>query len=151
MTEADHYLKIVTELQEKIVSTEREASASANRLEQIAENYRKTWEQGVQYNDQYKKARAEFDAQLRLRQPERERLLAEMEELKKDIPEQDMQTYMSLRSAKKMPPFVEFDAESNRCGRCYMEVPNDTKAKLRNPGDVAECPNCRRILYVPEK
>ena len=36
-------------------------------------------------------------------------------------------------------------------GRCFMDVPNDTKSKLRNVGDYAECPNCRRILYVADE
>jgi len=32
-----------------------------------------------------------------------------------------------------------------------MDLPNDTKSKLRNVGDYAECPNCRRILYVADE
>lgn len=151
LTEADHYLKIVMGLDDKIAALEKEAIADASRLEQIVENYKKTWEQGVHINEQYKKAKVALDAQLKSHQPEVEKLKAEMESLKKDIPEKVMNAYMSLRSAKKTPPLVAFDANSNRCGRCFMEVPNDTKAKLRNPGDVAECPNCRRILYIPEE
>lgn len=62
-----------------------------------------------------------------------------------------MNAYLALRTAKKMPAFVAYDKTKGVCGRCFMDLPNDTKSKLRNVGDYAECPNCRRILYVADE
>ena len=77
-------------------------------------------------------------------------LQKKLTELRGKIPAEFMEAYLSLRAAKKTPAFVVYDPKSGTCGRCFMEVAGDTKSKLKNPGDYAECPNCRRILYIPE-
>ncbi len=149
-TEAEHYLKLVTAISEKIAALEKETVAASLRIDQISGAYKKTWEQGVKATEVFKTAKAEYDALVKQYQPKVTEIKAELEKLKADIPPQFMNVYLSLRAAKKMPAFVAFDPSQSQCGRCFMEVPNDTKSKLRNPGDCAECPNCRRVLYVAE-
>ncbi len=148
--EAEHYLKLVTAISEKIVALEKEANAASSRIDQVNDAYKKTWEQGVKASEAYNAARTEYNAFVGERQPRVTEIKKQLDALKPDIPEQIMKTYMSLRATKKMPAFVEYDPNKKICGRCYMEVPNDTCAKLRNAGDFAECPNCRGILFVSE-
>lgn len=99
----------------------------------------------------YKSAKADYDNLVRKLQPRVVEIKSQLNALKAEIPENIMNAYLALRTAKKMPAFVAYDKTKGVCGRCFMDVPNDTKSKLRNVGDYAECPNCRRILYVADE
>ncbi len=151
VNEADHYLKMVSAIAEKINALEKEASSSASKIDQVNDGYKKTWDQGVKATDAYKVAKAEYDALVKNLQPKVVEIKTKLNELKSQIPSDIMATYLALRNAKKMPAFVKYDSVNCICGRCRMEVDNDTKSKLRNPGDYAECPNCRRILFVADE
>lgn len=150
-TEADHYLKMVANIAEKINALEKEANSTSVKIDQVNDNYKKTWDVGVKASDAYKAAKTEYDAFMKNLQPQVVQIKAQLNDLKGAIPEKLMNAYASLRTAKKMPAFVPYDSEHEICSRCRMEVDNNTKSKLRNVGDVAECPNCRRILFVPEE
>ncbi|MBD5091980.1 MAG: hypothetical protein HDT36_01180 [Clostridiales bacterium] len=149
--EAEHYLKLVTAIADKIAALEKEANVADSKIDQIGDSYKKTFEQGVKANDNLNTAKAEYNVYVRDMQPKVASIREQLAELKKEIPENVMKVYQTLRSAKKMPAFVEYDPNRKMCGRCFMEVPNDVCSKLRNPGDYAECPNCRRVLFVPQK
>lgn len=151
LQEAEHYLKIVSQIAEKINVLEKEASVSSQKIDQVNDNYKKTWEQGTKATEAYKGAKAKYDALMKELQPEVVKIKSQLNVLKAEIPENIMATYASLRSAKKMPAFVPYDSQNCICGRCRMEVDNDTKSKLRKEGDFAECPNCRRILFVADE
>lgn len=151
LQEAEHYLKLVSQIADKINLLEKEASVSSQKINQVNDNYKKTWEQGTKATETYKSAKAAYDALMKTLQPKVVEIKSKLNALKGEIPENLMATYMSLRTAKKMPAFVPYDSEHCICGRCRMEVDNDTKSKLRNAGDYAECPNCRRILYVADE
>ena len=149
-TEADYYIKSVSAIADKIAALEKEANGATAKIDQVNDNYKKTWEQGVKANEAYKAAKAEYDALVKNLQPKVLEIQKQLVALKAEVPPKMMEAYQALRGAKKMPAVVEYDKDAAICGRCRMEVPNDTKAKLRNAGDFAECPNCRRILYVPD-
>ena len=149
--EADHYLKMVAAIADKINALEKEANGAAVKIDQVNDSYKKTWEQGVKATDVYKNAKAEYDNLVRNFQPRVVEIKAQLNALKAEIPQNVMNAYLNLRGAKRMPAFVKYDSKNCLCGRCMMEVDNDTKSKLRNVGDYAECPNCRRILYVAEE
>lgn len=149
--EADYYLKNVSAIQDKIIALEKDANASAQKIDQINGEFKKTWEQGVKATDNYKTAKAEYEAVVSARQPKANEINKQLKALKEEIPQGIMNAYIALRSAKKMPAFVAYDIKAGACGRCFMELPNDAKSKLRNPGDYIECPNCRRVLFIPEE
>lgn len=149
-TEADYYLKTVASIVDKIGELEKEAASYASRIDGVNEKFKDTWTQGVKASDALKAAKRDYDAFVRELQPKVVAIKTKLEAIKGDIPENLMKAYEALRAAKKMPAFVPYDVKSGNCGRCFMELANDTKSKLRNPGDYAECPNCRRILFVPE-
>lgn len=71
--------------------------------------------------------------------------IKKLNELRKDIDPAYMAKYTELRKQRKMPAFVPY--EGGNCSGCGMNVEVELKVKLKNSGDVAECPNCRRILY----
>lgn len=148
--EADHYLKMVASIADKINALEKEANFASSKIDQVNDAYKKTWDVGVKATEAYKSAKVEYDTLVKKYQPRVIEIKSQLEALKAEIPQNVMNAYIALRNAKKMPAFVAYNRDKGVCGRCFMDVPNDTKSKLRNEGDYAECPNCRRILFVPE-
>lgn len=150
VNEADYYVKQIAAISDEIAALERDASRDNERIDGIAADYKKTWEQGIKASEVYKAALATFNKYYAETQPKVKELKTKLAELKKSVPAEFMEAYESLRAAKKMPAFVKYNVEAGTCGRCFMEVSADTRSKLRNAGDYAECPNCRRILFIPE-
>lgn len=150
VTEAEYYLKLISAISDKLVALEKEANGVGNKIEQINDAYSRTWEQGVKASQAYKAARAEYNAFATNYKAQFDEMQKQLNALVKDIPEDIMSEYNRLKKSQKLPVYVEFDSVNKVCGRCRTEVSNDVCAKLKAPGDYAECPNCRRILYVPE-
>ncbi|MCM1306766.1 MAG: C4-type zinc ribbon domain-containing protein [Bacteroides sp.] len=148
--EAEHYLKLVSAISDRLTALEKEAAAVASKIEQISSAYSKTWAQGVKATQANKAAKAEYNAFAADFKGKFDEIQQKLNALVKEIPEDVLNEYLTLKKSKKLPVYVEFDAEHKVCGRCRMEVPNDVCSKLKAAGDYAECPNCRRIMYVPE-
>ena len=151
VNEADYYLRQIGAINDEVTALEKDAAKDAERIDAIAAEYKKTWEAGKKASDAYKEAVAAYNAFAADMQPRVAQLKAELAKLEGKVPAEFMAAYKSLRAAKKTPAFVAYKPESGTCGRCFMEVSGATRSKLKNPGDHAECPNCRRILYIPEE
>ncbi len=149
LSEADYYLKQIESLASEIASLEKDAMRDMNRIDGVNNDYKKTWDAGIKASDGYKQAKLAYDKYMASMQPKVLEIKEKLDALRKDVPDPVFNAYKALRDAKKMPAFVEYDADKKVCGRCRMDVPNDTAEKLRASGDYAECPNCRRILYMP--
>lgn len=149
LSEADYYLKQIEALASEIASLEKEASKDMGRIDGVNNEYKKTWEAGIKASEGYKQAKIAYEQYMASMQPKVLEIKAKLDTLRKDVPDELFNYYKSHRDPKKMPVFVEYDATKNICGRCRMEVPGDTAGKLR-AGEGAECPNCRRILYMPQ-
>lgn len=150
VNEADYYIKQIDAVNAEIASLERDAGRDAERAAAIGAEYKRTWDAGRKASEAYKEATAAFNEVAAKVQPRMAELKAKLKEIEPSVPAEFMAAYKSLRAAKKTPAFVAYKPESGTCGRCFMEVSGATKGKLKNPGDHAECPNCRRILYIPE-
>ncbi|MBR4800965.1 MAG: hypothetical protein IK048_04795 [Clostridia bacterium] len=151
IAETDYHIKKVSAIVDRISALEKEVALGSKRIDEINDKYKKTWDQGVKDTVFFKTAKADYDKLVEDYRPQVVEKVNARDALKGDIPEKILELYASLRAAKKMPAFVPYDQKSSGCcPRCGMEVANDTLAKLKNPGDYAECPNCRRILFIPE-
>lgn len=150
VNEADYYIRQIGAIADEIAALEKDAARDGERIDAVGSEYKKTWELGRKASDAYKEALAAFNASAAAVQPKVKELQNRLAALKAKVPAEFMDAYMSLRAAKKTPAFVAYKPESGTCGRCFMEVSGATRSKLKNPGDYAECPNCRRILYIPE-
>ena len=147
--EAEYYLKEVDGIISEIIALEKEASKEMNRIDGVTNDYKKTWDAGIKASEGFKQAKTVYDKFMAELQPKANEIKARLGALQKEIPEELLAKYKALRDPKKMPVFVEYDASKKICGRCRMEMPNDVIEKLRQSGDYAECPNCRRINYIP--
>ena len=71
----------------------------------------------------------------------------QLQAIKKELDEAMLKKYLELRNAKKMPAFVVYNA--GNCGACGMDIAIEVGRKLNKSGDMAECPHCGRIVFVP--
>ena len=148
--EADYYLKKLGELQEEIAALEKQAITLAARLSALNEKYENAMKAGRKYVEakrQQKPIVEKMNAQLL---PRRNALMEKMQKVAEAIPADIMRIYKVAASSPKtkFPVVVPYDAQNNRCSSCRIVLENATRAKLKNPGDCAECPKCGRILYV---
>lgn len=148
VAEAEYYIKQIDGILSEISTIEKEIAKSGVHADSINQEFAKTWNAGMHASEVFKKATKEYNDFMAKLQPDAQRIKAELAALQKEIPEEFLKMYINLRNMKKTPAFVEYDRQNASCGRCRMDVPNDTKEKLRESGDWAECPNCRRILYI---
>lgn len=149
--ETDYYIKQIASISDEITALEKEIQRDNDRIDGINAEYKKTFDSGVKATDEYKKAYAAYNAFIQEMKPRVDAMQKALKDLRAGIEPAFMEAYDSLRTAKKFPAFVEYEVGSDVCGRCFMELSGDIKGKLKNPGDYAECPNCRRILFVPGK
>ena len=149
VNEADYYLKQIEQIASEIVALEKEANKEMSRVDSVSGEYKKNWEAGTKASEAFKQAKLVYDKFMADLTPKANEVKAKLDELRKAIPDELFNRYKALRDPKKMPVFVEYDASKKICGRCRMEMSNDIVEKLRQSGDYAECPNCRRINYIP--
>ncbi|MBO5068109.1 MAG: hypothetical protein J6C62_06895, partial [Clostridia bacterium] len=72
----------------------------------------------------------------------------ELESLKKKVDPSLMDRYLKKRANKIYP--ILYEVKGNICGACRMELPMSEMNKLKN-GDVIDCDQCGRLLYMAEK
>ncbi len=149
--EAEHYLKLVGAISEQMNALEKALQALGGKLDRLKDSYSKTFNQGKSAVAAQRSAKAAYDAKREELAPRAEEIQRQLKELATKIPEKLLAAYEALRAARKMPAVVPYDVKQSNCGGCRMEVANNIRARLKNPGDMAECPNCRRIMYVPEE
>ena len=59
----------------------------------------------------------------------------------------ELEIYKKVRKENiRLPILVEYS--DGLCRGCGMHVEHDLQGKLKESGDIAECPNCRRILFL---
>ena len=148
LAEAEYYLKQVDALITEITALEKELSKEASRIDGVDKEFKSTWDAGTKASENYKQANLAYKQYMEGMQPKVKEIKDRLDALKKEIPDDLFNHYKALRDPKKMPVFVEYDASKKICGRCRMEMSNDIVEKLRQSGDYAECPNCRRINYI---
>ncbi len=69
-----------------------------------------------------------------------------LNKMQSELDPEDLKLYNKVKNAKiKMPYVVEY--RDGNCLGCGLEIKSEVDAKLQNFGDVAECPNCRRLVY----
>lgn len=151
INEVEHYTKLLTALTDELAKLESDVAKDISKSQSIDQNYKKTWDDGIKATNDYKIALSEFNKLRNEKSIEANPLIAQLKALEPQIDSRLLDEYKILRGNKKLPAFVEYDAsDPDHCSRCRMELPADAKGKLKKPGDFAECPNCRRFLYIPD-
>ena len=93
----------------------------------------------------YTESRKQYDALKQEKQPQIDKLKAQMAALEKKVDKELLAKYGTLRRDKTLPPVVVLMDKS--CGGCRMEMSMATVSALKQKGSI-ECEFCHRIIYT---
>lgn len=148
MEEADYCLKRINAICSEIAALEKELNDCAKKADEIGEQYAVVLARGKKEYAECESAKLagqEFVAPI---QAEINALKAKRDALAPSIDQKILETYVNVRKTQKLPVVVQYKGTGG-CPRCGMM--DRSFAKLVNAGDYMECPNCRRLLFIPEK
>lgn len=96
-------------------------------------------------------ARAEQDLAEKMERwkQEREKALAELAEIEKNLPEEARKEYQPLVASMGHDAIAGVQPETRTCRACYTEITQDMFLKLKR-GDLMQCKNCARMLYLAD-
>jgi|GEM_PF-1558501 len=97
---------------------------------------------------EFKESRKMYDALRQEKQPQLDKLRAEMLGLQKQLDKDLFSRYAALRRDKTLPPVVKLMDKS--CAGCRMELSMATVSELKQKGAI-ECEFCHRIIYYVMK
>ena len=137
----------VKRFEESFDAADKDFARALKRLEDIEKEAKQSLVELKRCNSDLEKSklvlakkRAEMQAELQDEVMRRKSIQAEIDPAHLEI-------YKKVRKEiNRLPIMVEYVAGT--CRGCGMHVENDLRGKLVESGDVAECPNCRRILYL---
>jgi predicted nucleic acid-binding Zn-ribbon protein len=150
INEIDYYVRQLTALSDELSALERDIHKDITKADSIALSYKNFAEISQKSQAAMGTAKVEYDKLMKQVLSKAQPLMEKLKQLEKDIEPWMLKAYMNLRAAKKLPAFVEHTAGDSCCGRCGMDFASDTQSKLKKAGDYAECPNCHRVLYIPD-
>lgn len=137
--------KALSEYQDRIIAIEKDIKKCFKRLSDISSEANKQLSLGNQCGTSLKKVKELQSVKINEMKEKYKNELNELNAIRKEIDPEVFALYKALRDNRKMPPFAAYENKS--CSGCGMDIYAEVDAKLNNPGDTAECPQCRRIVY----
>lgn len=137
----------INKYQDAITTIEKEASKIMRRLSEIKSEYQKCNERLYAINANYKKFKVIHDEKQKEMQASALPIMKELKALAGELDATLMQKYLERRKAKKMPAFVPYI--DGNCSGCGMNIEVEVSKYLQKSGDIKECPECRRMVYMP--
>ena len=125
----------------------KEIKTLSNKITQTVKEFEKTKAYGVECKDKYKASLNKYKQFSANKNEEREKIVTELNALKKRIDSKVMNKYLQMRDDHKFPILVPLVNQS--CGGCAMNLPN-ARYDLLKKNHLLECENCHRIIYLPE-
>ena len=125
----------------------KEIKTLSDKITKTVKEFEQTKVYGVECKDKYKTSLNKYKQFSANKNEEREKILSELEALKKRIDSKIMNKYLQMRDDHKFPILVPLVNQS--CGGCAMNLPN-ARYDLLKKNHLLECENCHRIIYLPE-
>ncbi len=146
LSKLDSHNKSLVKYEELITSSERDLKRVTGRLGDIKSEIQKLHEAMLALDKEYRTIKAYNNAKWQEICQKLAPLIKKLDQLKNGIEPELIKKYYDLRKNRKMPAFVEY-ADGN-CAGCGMQISIEVGPKLHKKGDYAECPECRRIVYL---
>ena len=127
-----------------LLNLSKDIKALSNKINQTVTTFEKTKTFGVECTNKYKSSLNKFNAVEAKEQAERDKIISEMESLKKGINPKIMARYLELRDDHKFPILVPLT--NNCCAICSTPLAN-ARLDLLSKDGIVECENCHRIIY----
>ena len=146
--EAAFLIKKAEELIGKIKALGAKANKILEEIQNIIKEYSKIKKTTQAAQVQYKESAEKYNALKDSVKEEKEAVEKQLEKLKKEVDSSLMDRYLKKRANKIYP--ILYEVKGNICGACRMELPMSELNKLKN-GEVIDCDQCGRLLYMESK
>ncbi len=139
----------ITSLKAKILSNlnflEKHLQKHAELVNRILTDFNKTKKMYDEARVQFIECKNKIDEETKALEPEKERLVKELEELSKSVEKNLLAEYKRRRNDNIFPVVVPLEG-TNFCGRCRMELPMVAISRIKDVG-VITCEHCKRLVY----
>ncbi|HIT62689.1 MAG TPA: hypothetical protein IAC38_04475 [Candidatus Caccovivens faecavium] len=139
----------ITSLKAKILSNlnflEKHLQKHAELVNRILTDFNKTKKMYDEARVQFIECKNKIDEETKALEPEKERLVKELEELSKSVEKNLLAEYKKRRNDNIFPVVVPLEG-TNFCGRCRMELPMVAISRIKDVG-VITCEHCKRLVY----
>lgn len=132
------YEKIVNELSKEFTKVTKSIADAAAQNRAINDKMDALNREYMNCTQAFNKKKAEFEAKT-------QDIRKTLDNLAKEIEPNYLKQYQELRKNRKMPAFVPY--MDKNCSACGMDISIEVDKKLSDPGNIAECPHCGRIVY----
>lgn len=146
LEKADSVQKTLSNCLETLANLEKDYKKAFDRLSAIGKEATRQFDQGRFLAVEQKKAREEYAVIFNKARSEQKDNFVKLSSLAAEIDPKLMARYKTLRDNRKMPAIVSYDGIN--CTGCGLDIKAEVDEKLRSAGDLAECPHCRRIVFV---
>ena len=136
----------LNECLESLATIEKESKRAFDRLTYISREAAKQYEVGRHLSGEHKKAKEQYNLLLSKIREEHKHHFEQLNELASQIDPKLLAKYKHLRDHRRMPAIVPY--MGGNCAACGMDISIEVSEKLKTSGDLAECPNCRRLVYL---
>lgn len=141
-------IKKADELISQIKTLESNANKLFEEMQSILKEYSSIKKTTQVAQSQYKENLEKYNALKDSVKDQKESVEKALKGLQEKVDKSLMDRYLKKRSAKMYP--ILFELKGKTCGACGMELPMSEMNKLKN-GEVVDCDNCGRMLYLADK
>lgn len=145
---ASFIIKKIEEIASKIKRVSEKVNAVSEEIQSVLKEYMGVKATTKKAQEQYAQSGKEYNELKESKREEREALEKSLKTLEAKVEPSLMARYQEKRKNKVFP--IVYEASGDFCGACGTELPLTLKNKLK-AGEVIDCANCGRILYISKK
>ena len=142
--EISFYKKSAQQISDNLRGLKNEINRLISLIETASAEYQTAKKQTIAMQKQYKEYKEKYAAVKQSHADEIAAIEAEMAEIAKSVPKDQLEKYKAKRKEKMYP--VVCEVKGNRCSQCGMELSIAELSKLAS-GNAIECDSCHRTLF----
>lgn len=144
MDNIDTLLSTINSLSSELFLLERNLNIIINKIKSSLNEFKETKNNITKAKQKYNEVKAKYEKGMSDIAPKVAEIEAKMSSLEKEIDEDLLAKYKTLKGDKIFPVFVGFN--DGHCSGCRVEIPTSKVNKLKTEGTIV-CEQCHRIIY----
>jgi len=140
----DNMLSTINSLSSELFLLERNLNIIINKIKSSLKEFEVTKNNIIKARQKYNEFKSKYEAGINSVAPQIKEIEDKMKALEKDIDEDTLHKYKTIKGDKIFPVFVGLN--NGHCGGCRVEIPTSKVNLLKKEGTIV-CEQCHRIIY----
>lgn len=145
LNDVDNILSTINSLSSELFLLERNLNIIINKIKASLKEFEVTKNNIIKARQKYNEFKAKYEQGINNVAPQIKELESKMQALEKEIDENLLIKYKTIKGDKIFPVYVGFN--NGHCGGCRVEIPTSKVNQLKKDGTIV-CEQCHRIIYV---